>query len=451
MPTTKLDQRTLASLPGPAEGQSEVFHWDAGLPGLGIRVLASGSRSWVVRFRIGKQQRMPAIAKVAALTLKGARKQAGEMLAKAKLGQDARLEIQEAREQASDTFGKLAESYVESALEGRNRSTGYIRDTRRYLTHANYAKPLHDLPVAKVTRKRIASLLEEIRTRAPVAADQCRVALSGMFSWAMKQGYVRENPAEAVARLVERKARERVLSAQELRAVWEATEGPGDHNWVVRLLMLTGQRANEVAGMTWGEIGSWEAGEALWSLASARTKNDRPHDVPLSGAALALLESIPERKDRQLVFGTRKGGFSGWSKAKAQLDGRIAEARAKAAGREKPGPKDALAAWVIHDIRRSVVTHMNEHGIAQPHIIEAVVNHASGHKAAVAGVYNRANYAVEKRAALDRWAAWLMEAVGVAKGAPGGAGAGVESEQDAGAPEGLVTVVPFKRPGRTAA
>ncbi len=103
----------------------------------------------------------------------------------------------------------------------------------------------------------------------------------------------------------------------------------------------------------------------------------------------------------------RQGRFSGWSKGKAALDARIAANRAKAAGRAKAAAEDAMAPWRLHDLRRSVVTHMAEIGI-QPHVIEAVVNHISGHKGGVAGVYNRATYAVEKRGALDRWADWLL-------------------------------------------
>ncbi len=162
--------------------------------------------------------------------------------------------------------------------------------------------------------------------------------------------------------------------------------------------------------MAWSEIDSRVPIKAVWSLPGLRTKNQRPHDVPLSAAALAVLEGRPVREGRRLVFGIGEGGFSGWSKGKAALDARITASRARAAGRTKPNAEDALAPWRLHDLRRSAVTHMAEIGI-QPHVIEAVVNHISGHKGGVAGVYNRATYAVEKRAALDRWADWLLDTV----------------------------------------
>ena len=154
-------------------------------------------------------------------------------------------------------------------------------------------------------------------------------------------------------------------------------------------------------------------------MAAERTKNDLRHDVPLSTQAKALLAAVPHRPGRQLLFGEGSGAFSGWSQSKRRLDGRIARQRAEArlgrplAKSEHPAPDDALAPWTLHDLRRTVVTGMNDLGIA-PHVVEAVVNHVSGRaKAGVAGVYNRAVYALEKRAALQAWADHLDEELGL--------------------------------------
>jgi integrase len=133
-----------------------------------------------------------------------------------------------------------------------------------------------------------------------------------------------------------------------------------------------------------------------------RTKNKRAHIIPLSAEALALLPARPEGSAiRDLVFGVGAGGFGGWSKSKADLDARIAKAR-----KGKP-----LAAWTLHDLRRSFVTHVSERGFAQPHVVEAIVNHVSGAKAGVAGTYNRAAYAAEKRQALELWGAHVLALV----------------------------------------
>src|SRR6185312_16117228 len=130
---------------------------------------------------------------------------------------------------------------------------------------------------------------------------------------------------------------------------------------------------------------------------ATRTKNGRPHIVPLTERAAAILESITVSEDRDLVFGRGAGRFSGWSKAKAELDARVAAARSKA-GIKKPMPP-----WVLHDLRRSFVTHLNENKFAPPHVIEGIVNHVSGHLAGVAGTYNKALYLDERRKALQLW------------------------------------------------
>jgi integrase len=171
-------------------------------------------------------------------------------------------------------------------------------------------------------------------------------------------------------------------------------------------LMLTGQRASEIADLRWPEIVDFRPSQAgivgdEIRLPGERTKNHRAHTVPLTNAALKILEAVPPRTKpngtpRELVFGSGEGGFSGWSKAKDQLDERIAEMTG-----------EPVVPFRIHDLRRSFATHAAEIGI-QPHIIEAILNHVSGSKAGVAGIYNRALYEPEKRAAMARWADQLL-------------------------------------------
>jgi integrase len=155
----------------------------------------------------------------------------------------------------------------------------------------------------------------------------------------------------------------------------------------VRLLLLTGQRREKVGGMRWQEL---DLGAGLWRIPSERTKNHRPHEVPLPSLALAILEAVLRRPERALVFGEGQGPLQGWSKAKAALDRRLSKAG------------HVMAAWLLRDLRRTMATRMAELGV-QPHAVEAVLNHVSGHKAGVAGIYNRALYAAEKRAALTLW------------------------------------------------
>jgi integrase len=242
-----------------------------------------------------------------------------------------------------------------------------------------------------VDRRTIAQRLTEIAaTSGPSAADRARATLSALFTWALGEGLADANPALAANRQTTGKGRERVLSDGELVEAWRHA-GDRPYGTILKLLILTGQRREEIGGLRWSEI---DFAANVIRLPATRTKNGKPHDVPLSAPALRLLEAIP--RIGPAVFSARGAGFAGYSVPKRVLDQRIAAAR-QAAG------ADPMLPWVLHDLRRSVATDMAEIGIA-PHIVEAILNHTSGHKRGVAGVYNKAVYAVEKRSALRRWA-----------------------------------------------
>jgi integrase len=202
----------------------------------------------------------------------------------------------------------------------------------------------------------------------------------------MREGLSDGNPVIGTNRAADERSRDRVLSDEELAVIWGACRDD-DFGRIVRLLILTGQRREEVGGMTWGEV---DLARGLWTIPSARTKNGRAHEVSLPASAADLLGQTGLALRSGSLFGEGRGSFQGWSKAKAALDRRISSSG------------NAVEPWRLHDIRRTVATRMAELGI-QPHIIEAVLNHVSGHKAGVAGVYNRALYTAEKRKALELW------------------------------------------------
>jgi integrase len=185
--------------------------------------------------------------------------------------------------------------------------------------------------------------------------------------------------------------RSRVLTVAELAQIWHALPAVGDYGDIVRLLMLTGQRLREIADLRWGEV---DLERATIVLPPERTKNHRRHEIPLSPPALAIL-TARKRRGRDLVFGrgAGKSGFSGWSAAKKQLDARL-----------------SIEPFVIHDLRRSVATGLGEIGIA-PHVIEATLNHVSGARRGVAGIYNRSELLAERRTALLRWGETLIAAI----------------------------------------
>lgn len=377
----------LVSLPA---GKAELLVFDDDLPGFGVRLRGGGKRTWIVQYRIGEKQRRVSLGRVEALDADKARREAKNVLSKANLGTDTQVERRIARTKAAETLGLLVERYLTTYAELNMKPRSYAEVKRSLKSHW---KPLHEVPVASRTRASVSARLAEIaKSSGPVAANRARAYLSAFFSWAMEQGQADDSPVRGTGLVVAEKSRDRVLSDAEIALVW-ACAGHGEYAAIVKLLALTGQRREEVAGMRWSEI---DLPRALWSIAPSRTKNGLPHDVPLSDVALEIMRGVNRREDRDLVFGSRQGPFSGWSKSKAALDERMLIAV------EKTDPGAKRLAWRLHDLRRTAATRMADLGV-QPHVIEAILNHISGSKAGVAGIYNRATYSAEKRAALDLW------------------------------------------------
>ncbi len=383
----KLTQRTIAILTLP-EGKDDHIVFDDAVVGLGLRVRKTGSRTWVYQYRFGPKQRRIALGDVAAIPLAKAREIAGTLQAQVRLGRDPTAEKAENRVRAAETFGSVLRPFL-ARQKARLRHASYSEVERHLVLHS---KPLHALPINAIDRRAIAARLNEIAANSgPVAANRVRSSLSAFFSWAIREGLVDANPTIDTNKQPE-KSRARVLSAAELVAIWKACRDD-DYGHILRLLMLTGQRADEIASLRPEEVHD----EAI-VLPPERVKNKRTHVVPLSEPAKAIIRKAL-RSDRSHLFGRDDTGFGGWTYAKRTLDARIAARTGK-----------PLAHWTHHDIRRSVVTGMADIGIA-PHVIEAVVNHVSGHKGGVAGVYNRSTYDREKRIAVDLWTDHLLAIV----------------------------------------
>jgi integrase len=337
------------------------------------------------------QARRVTLGSTSQLTADAARTKASRILLEVRTGTDPQADRFEAIAKAGDTFRATAERYL-TRQKTVLREKSYTAIERYLLTHF---APLHRLPLARIDRRTIAERLSEIAiTSGPAAANRARATLSAFFTWATKEGLVDSNPVIATNRHGANKPRERVLTMGEIAEIWRAS-GEEPYGSIVKLLILTGQRRTEIGSLRWSEI---DFVTGLIRLPGERCKNHRPHDIPLSDPAMQMLQATP--RVGEFVFGTTPIGFSPYADAKHDLDERIAIAR---------GP-EPMPPWVLHDLRRSVATHMAEIGV-QPHIVEAVLNHISGHKSGVAGIYNRATYAEEKRQALCRWADHLMTVI----------------------------------------
>ena len=386
----KLTAGLIKSLPLPV-GKSEAIHFDDGIPGFGIRIRAGGSRSFIFQYKIGTKHRRIALGSVRAVDFTETRKEAQRLYARVKLGEDPAGDKAEAKVRATETLGAAAAQFL---ARQRARELRSYDDIER---HLGYAKVLHGLQLASISRRDVATCLTKITADSgAVTANRVRSTLSSFFAWSIGAGMLEHNPVTGTNRNDER-ARDRTLAPAELRLIWNAL-GDDHYGAILKLLVLTGQRAGEIAGLRWSEVKG-----AQIELPKERTKNARQHVIPLSEPARAIIEAQPRRINadggpRDLIFGLGAGGFDGWTKCGTVLNARIT----KVAGQPLPH-------WTPHDLRRSFATHAADIGI-QPHIIEAVLNHV-GHRSGVSGIYNRASYEREKRIALDRWAEWLLAVV----------------------------------------
>jgi integrase len=394
MAVAKITKRTVESV---AAGE---IVWDTVVKGFGVRRQTTEDVVYIVRYRFGGKQPFFSIGRHGGVSRNGvsltpdtARTEAKRLLGMVADGINPSEERQQERHKAKqlgevETFKAIADRYLAKRKQAM-KPRAFLETERHLLKHA---EPLHPRRITEINRLAIAQLLEQIEMGSGATTrNRVRSSLSAFFAWTVKEGLLEANPVQGTGKAAETGARDRVLTDAELAEVWAAL--PQDHfGDIVRLLILTGQRREEIGGLRWSEV---DLGRGLIVLPPERVKNKRKHQVPLSPAAKAVLERQLRRNDRDYIFGIGKGGFSGWSDCKARLDQTILERRGRKA---RP-----LPAWRLHDLRRTAVTGMNELGVL-PHIVEAVVNHVDGHKAGVAGVYNRARYEAEVRAALEKWA-----------------------------------------------
>jgi integrase len=390
----KLTTTTVTALT-PPDGKTDYIAWDDALPGFGVRIRA-GRKSYVCQYRTDdRQQRRESLGDVRRLKLEDARKIARQRFAVVEMGGDPAADKAQARAadaSASLTLGRTADRYL-AARKDALRPNSYAAAARYFAVHW---APFHGRPIASIKRAEVAAQLQEIvANHGRVAAARARAYLSALYGWAVRDGLCAVNPAigtnNPAAGLP---SRDRVLSGDEIRSIWNAC-GDDDASRIIRLLLLTASRRDEIGRLQWQEV-DFERGQIV--ISASRSKNRKAHVVPLPATALNILRAVPRRQDAACVFGEPDSGFSGWSNATRKLRAQMA----------KP------FVFVLHDLRRTAATGMADLGV-QPHIIEAVLNHSSGTKAGVAGIYNRALYEREKAAALTAWSDFVTATI---KGTP---------------------------------
>lgn len=365
---------------------------DALCPGLYLVVQPSGKKSFAVRYRAGgKHRRM----KLTATELADARKAARETLSAAMEGGDPagdRKAKREARASDKDTVAALVTLYDKRHLSTLKSGRTVKRELERHVVSQWGDRDIHD-----ITKRDILDLLEGIAdTGRGVTANRVRAYLKAFLAWCVGRDVIDRNPADGVKPPAKEEPRDRWLSDDEIRWFWQACEIEGQP-WghMAKLLLLTGQRLGEVAKMTDDEI----RGD-LWHMVKARTKNGRAHDVPLSKPALDVLADVKRLSDAGLIFTTNgRSPVQSFAKPRDRLAAKMQEI----AGHEIPH-------WGFHDLRRTCATGMAALGVPV-RVTEAVLNHASGTGGGIVEVYQRHDYATEKRDALNAWANHLATLV----------------------------------------
>jgi integrase len=394
---------TVSRLKAPASARLEVF--DVLTPGFGLRITARDVRTYFVVYRLKGERRKHrlTLGDARKLTLAEARDQAKDALALAQTGQspkvqravavataksDDALTVEQleadAKTREENLFKTVAELYITRHAKPNLR---HWRTVERTLDR-ELVDRWGTWQIQDVTRRHIIAMVDEVATRAPIMANRVHALASKLFGWAIERGILDVNPMVGVKKPSKERSRDRVLTDDELRAVWLAADTVGYPGGpLVRLLILSAARLNEIAQLTHAQID----GDVI---ALPETKNGRPHRIPITAPMREALDALPEFEGEYLLTGTAgRRPMQNFSDIKTRIDDVC-----------------MVGGWTYHDLRRTAASGMASLGIA-PHIIEAALNHQSGAVSGIARVYNRFSYDVEKRAALEQWATEVMRIV----------------------------------------
>lgn len=383
----KLTPKSLDALP-PATGKRYEVH-DTLLPGLHLRISATGGKVFGVSRRIDGRMKRIRIGAYPLVSLADAREKARDILRDIELGQytDTSSSVAEAAPRL--TLGEVVPQFIELYAKPRNRDW---RGTERVLQKFS---PLFPRLIDEIKRADIVRVLDTIIAGgAPTRANRALAAIKKLMSWCIDRAMIETSPVAGLRPPTKEVARDRVLTDDEMIAIQGAGSSEGfPFAQFVQLLILTGQRRGEVAGMHWSEL---DLDKGIWTIPAKRAKNATSHIVPLTPLAIFILKSVPKFLDSDLVFTTTgTSPISGFGRLKERLDVAVGL-----------NAED----WRFHDLRRTMATNMAIMRI-QPHIIEAVLNHKTGIVSGVAATYNRHAYFDEKREALELWSEKLTHLV----------------------------------------
>ncbi|HWZ69544.1 MAG TPA: tyrosine-type recombinase/integrase [Stellaceae bacterium] len=421
----KLTDRFLAGLKV-EPGRKDRMVFDSVSPGLGVRLTAKGTRTFICQWTdpaTRRKVREP-IGVWGNITIDKAREAVQIRLGEVAKGVDPKAErmrrrAEAERAEAALTFQALMEEWT--ALHLAHRRPRYAAEAVRAIRRG-----LPDLirrPAVQISRADAVNALDQIvKSGKAITAGRTMAYARACFAWGKRRATVPENPFANLPISAGTTERERVLSDTEVAEVWAAADrlaypfGP-----FFKLAILTLQRREEVAGMRWSEVAD---DMSHWTLPGSRMKNGRPHDVHLSEAARAILRALPRVDGCDFVFSTTsqrataaeaelKGNrrreptpISGFSQGKRYLDAAIEKARAEAAVETGRKPSTRVP-WRLHDLRRTGVTTLAALGFDSI-VVDKLLAHQPAKLRGVAGVYQRHDFARERASALEAWAAHIL-------------------------------------------
>jgi integrase len=373
MPKKHLTDKTIQSLKPPANGQLEIF--DLAYPGLALRVGRGGAKAFVLFYNSGGKQKRETLGRWPAVSLADARdawRKTRELIAK---GEDP--SSRDGVKSPAMLFEVVVEEWLKRD-QSKNKPSSFYQVTRA--VENDLLPAWRGRRVDEITKRDIIELLDKISDRgASQMASRIQAHVRRFFRWCIERDVLKVDPTTALPRVGNGKSRERVLSDDELAKIWRTAEG--QFGTMTKLLMLTGARREEITQLRWSEI----EGDTI-TPEGARTKTGAPHIIPLSAPAKALLDGIPRLGEFVFTTDGRKP-IAGWNRRKAVID-----------------VASGVTDWRIHDLRRTVATGMQKLGIALQ-TVESVLGHVSGSRGGIVGVYQRHDYAAEKRSALEAWGA----------------------------------------------
>ena len=385
MPRLKLTKSTIDVLPTPAK---DIVYWDSGCPGFGVKITPKGRKVFIVLYRAGgagSRLRKYTIGPYGRVTLHQARTAALRIFAARTEGRDPAAEKQQARRRlVVDRVEDLVEHFITEHVSKIRSAREISRLLRREVIPSWGAHSVHD-----IGKRQVIELVTEVAARGtPSAANKLLKMIKAFFGWCVGRAILDVSPANGLTAPAREKARDRVLGDDELARVLLAARRIGyPYGGIVELLALTGQRREEVAQLTWDEV---DIAHCTWELPASRTKNGKSHIVHLSKVAIAVLNRTPTVGNFVFAFSGAKP-FQSFSAAKRELD-KLSE----------------VSDWRLHDLRRTCVSGMARLGVA-PHVADKVLNHQAGTISGVAAVYQRHEFLGERKDALERWGAHIVD------------------------------------------